>query len=236
MGNKSQSCSVVIDTNKNRLYFTIAGMVTKKELDSLYTDVRFCVADLKSDYTIISDLSKCKLACLNTIPTFRKIMNYLVLNGTGEMVGVLPGNSLLHRQILNLGSRFRGYKPSFALSLEDAEEKLENSIKRNGIRFNLPHLQVDCMIGDTKLKGHVLNISVSGCAAAVPSTQQASVDEIFSIIVTFTRQDSSLDVFKIKSRVVRVENGILAAEFMELDKDRREQLWNYLVSESRYTI
>lgn len=236
MAGKQRNCSVVPDTDNNRLYFTIAGKVTKKELDKLYTDVRFCVADLNPDYNIISDLSQCKLACLNVIPTFRKIMNYLITNGAGEMVGVLPGNNLVHRQIINLGSRFRGYKPIFALTLEDAEAKLKNSTNRNGLRFNLPHLQVDCMIGDMKVKGQILNISISGCAAVIPSTLQAYAGEKILIIVTFAKQDTSLDVFKINARVVRVETDTLAVEFMDLDKDRKEQLWNYLVSESKYHI
>ena len=71
---------------KNRLYFTFSGMPTKEEMDRLYTDVRFNVSDLQPGFDVISDFSECKLVHLNGIKTFVKIMNYLLVNGVGEVV------------------------------------------------------------------------------------------------------------------------------------------------------
>lgn len=72
------------DINKNRLYLTISGKVTKKELDKLYTDLRFCVAELQPGFDALSDFSECKLGNLNGLPTFRKISIYLVENVYGR--------------------------------------------------------------------------------------------------------------------------------------------------------
>ncbi len=90
---------------KNRLYFTFSGKPTKEEMDRLYTDVRFNVSDLKQGFDVISDFSKCELVHLNGIKTFIKIMNYLLVNGVGEVVRVINENSL--RIPVKVGHPFR---------------------------------------------------------------------------------------------------------------------------------
>ena len=42
----SKKLKATANIAKNRLYITIAGKLTKENLDKLYTDIRFCVADL----------------------------------------------------------------------------------------------------------------------------------------------------------------------------------------------
>jgi hypothetical protein len=85
---------VKADIGKNRLYFTISGKVVREDLDKLYTDVRFGVADLKPGFDVISDLSECNLGHLSGVPTFRKIMNFLISKRVGEVVRVINSNSL----------------------------------------------------------------------------------------------------------------------------------------------
>ena len=63
---------VKADIVKNRLYLAIGGKAVKKDLDKLYTDVRFYVADLRSGFDVITDLSECSLGHLNGVSTFRK--------------------------------------------------------------------------------------------------------------------------------------------------------------------
>jgi hypothetical protein len=71
VGNR-KSPRVTVDLKKNRLYITIAGRLNKKDLDGLYTDIRFGVADLQPGFTVINDLTKCTLAALSGLPTFKK--------------------------------------------------------------------------------------------------------------------------------------------------------------------
>ena len=227
--------TVVSSADKNRLYFTVAGKITKKDLDSFYTDVRFCVGDLKPGFGIISDFSDCQLVFLNIIPTFRKIMSYLVTNKAGEMVGVMRKNSLFYKQI-QLATIFQGYRPIYASSLEKAEEKLTNSIPRNGLRFRLHRKAVEYIVANKAAgKGYLLNISTSGCAIKLASIQP-SLDTEIQLTVIFTAQDNTSDEFVIKARVVRVEDSIFAAEFIDLDNTRKEQLWEYLIYESQREI
>jgi hypothetical protein len=105
------SLKVKADISKNRLYFTIAGQAVKEEMDKLYTDVRFCVADLKPGFDVISDLSECNIGYLSGVPTFRKIMNFLITKEVGDVVRIINGKSLIFKQVLNLSSRICGYKP-----------------------------------------------------------------------------------------------------------------------------
>ena len=226
---------VFSDIKKNRLYFTASGKITKKGLEKLYTDVRFCVADLQPGFDVISDLSECKLAALNGIPTFRKIMNYLITNGVGEVARVISKKQFLFRQMINLASRTQGFKPICVTTLEEAEEQLANAIKRNGLRFQLHQQAIEYMRGDEKGEATILNISTSGCAVE-SATLQPSVDEEILIQIDFAEEDCSSGLFKSKARVIREKKNTFAAEFMDLDNDQKNQLWECLVNASRCEI
>ncbi len=226
--------TAVSDTEKNRLRFTVAGKITKKELNSFYTDIRFCIDELKPGFTVISDFSECQLVFLNIIPTFRKIMSYLLSNRAGEMIGVMHKNSLFYKQI-QLATVFQGYHPIYASSLEEAEAKLANASQRNGLRFSLQRKAVDYTTDNIDGKGYILNISISGCAVQSASTLPSLEDEV-QLTITFTAQDNSSDLFVIKARVIRVEDNNFAAEFTNLDNIRKEQLWEYLIYESQREI
>ncbi len=226
---------VKADIGKNRLYFKISGPAVKKELDKLYTDVRFCISDLKPGFDVISDLSECSLAHLSGVPTFRKIMNYLLEHGVGQVVRVIDGKSLIFKQILNLSSRICGYRPIYASTLEEAEEKLEKSIKRNGIRFNINNLPVDYMANGASGKGSILDLSTSGCAIG-STTLPVSDGEEISLKVIFKEKDDPEDEFIFQAKVVRVEDTSFAAEFRGLDEQRKDLLWKCLLNESQRDI
>ncbi len=222
---------VVTNIGKNRLYFTISGKVTQKEVDSFYTEVRFCVADLEPGFDVISDFSECKLAHLGAIPTFRKIMGYLITSGVGEVVRVMPDKCIFCNQIMQLAARSQGYNPICVFTLEEAEDILVNSVKRNGLRFHLHPLPIEYMMGNTKEEGRILNISTSGFAAS-STTQHLSVGMELIIQFAFVQQEDSADIFKLKARIVRVKDDSFAAEFTDFDDNRKEQLWKCLVYES----
>ena len=230
------SLKVKADISKNRLYFTIAGQAVKKEMDKLYTDVRFCVADLKPGFDVISDLSECNIGYLSSVPTFRKIMNFLITKEVGEVVRIINGKSLILKQVLNLSSRICGYKPIYVSTLEEAEEKLEKSIKRKGIRFHVNHLPAEYISNDVNGKGNIHDLSISGCAIESATLPVSTHDEI-SIKIEFRQQDVPSEEFIVKARVVRTQgDNIFAVEFKDLDEEIKDRLWKCLIAETQREI
>ncbi len=215
---------------KNRLYFTFSGKPTKEEMGKLYTDVRFNVADLKHGFDVISDFSECKLVQLNGINTFIKIMNYLLVNGVGEVVRVINENSLLFTQVRNLSSRIYGYKVNYVSSIDEAEKKLESSIKRNGIRLNVNSMPVSYITNELNIKGNLLNLSTSGCAIESDKTG-VSIGETIPILIEFKNEDISDGEFKVKGEVVRTDGNSFAVRFNDFDNDDKERLWKCLIRE-----
>lgn len=226
---------VKANIGKNRLYLTFSGVASKKDMDKLYTDVRFCVADLRPGFDVISDLSNCNLMHIGSISTFRKLMRYLITSGVGEIVRIIDGKSLVYRQMVNLSSRICGYSPKYVSSLMEAEEMLEKARKRNGIRFRVHQLPAEYIAHNEKERGLILNLSTSGCAIKSAKASPAVADEI-SIMFAFGANDISPDEFKLQAKVVRADGAIFAVEFMDLDTKRKEQLWQCLVQECQHII
>jgi len=86
-----KTCKTSANIKKNRLTITAAEKITKKSMDSLYTEIRFCVADLKPGFDVITDLSACTLATLSGFTTYRKITNHLIISKVGRVVRVRGG-------------------------------------------------------------------------------------------------------------------------------------------------
>ena len=105
------------------------------DLDNLYTDIRFCVADLQPGFNVITDLSECTIAALNGLATFRKISGFLIENRVGTVVRVMNENSTMFRQFVNLTARMQGYKPIFVSTTEEAQAKLLEISGRSAARF-----------------------------------------------------------------------------------------------------
>lgn len=190
-------------------------------MDNLYTDVRFSVADLQPGFDVITDLSECTLAHLSGIPTFRKIMTFLIANGVGQVVRVMNGSSLIYKQIVNLSSRISGYKPSYVYSLEEAEEKLDAAMKRKSLRFYLSNLHpAEYIVNDAVGKGSILDISTGGCAIGSASVCP-SVGEEIMITLAFKTEDNSLNAFEIKALVLRENNDKFAVKFKDLEDEEK---------------
>jgi hypothetical protein len=223
---------VTADIRKNRLYFNFLGIAAQKEMEKLYTNVRFCVADLKPGFDVISDFSECKLIQLNSISALKKIMTYLIENGLGEIVRVLHSENISHKQILNLATRVQGYKPIYVFSLEEAEERLENNVKRNGLRVHLHNLSITYLVDKEEGNGTIIDMSTSGCAVEF-TTFRPEIEMEMLIKFTFTNEDNSPVVFEIKAKVIRVSKNVFAAEFTDLDNASKEILWKCLIRESR---
>ena len=232
-GDDIMNLKVKADIGNNRLYFTFTGRAVKVEMDKLYTDVRFCVSDLTPGFDVISDFSGCSLMDISCMASFRKIMNFLISKGVGEIVRIVHRESVVLKQILNLSSRICGYKPIYVFTLKEAEEKLEKSVKRNGIRFHINHLKVEYIVNDSNGSGTIVNLSVSGCAIESATLPVTANEEISIKIIFTTQQDVPSDEFIIKARVVRASGETFAAEFKDLEDDRKDQLWKCLINESQ---
>lgn len=222
---------VKADRDSNQLNLTLAGIVAKKNLNELYTEVRFCVPELENGFNVLSDLSGCTFAFLNIIPTFRNIMNYLLNNGAGEMVCVVSSKTLIAKQI-QCATIFQGYKPSFVSNLEEAEEQLAISKRRSELRFLFNQQPVQYTTGNGEKIDQLHDISISGCAINT-ETPQVSVGEELSINLQFLNQKNSSDPCELLSEVVRVENDLFAVKFKHIGNDKKKLLWDALILKSQ---
>ncbi len=223
------------DIPQNRLYITVAGRLTKENLDKLYTDIRFSVSDLQPGFNVITDLSECTLAALGAIPTFRKITNYLIENHVGLVVRVLNQDNLVFRQLLNLTARMQGYKAIFASTLEEAEAELLKADERGSLRFYLYQQAVNYLVNEERGSGYIVDISTGGCAVE-SATIQPSVGEELLLSIPFEESDNLLTSFNANARVVKAEQDAFTVQFKEFDSELREQLWQRLVHESQCEI
>ena len=230
MGKEQKKTDIRIHQKDNRLELTFNGVISKKDLNELYTDVRFGVADLQPGFTVISDLSNCKFMYLDGLSTFRKISNYILSKESGEIVRVINPNRVISKQIINLALLKPGYKPIYASTREEAETKLNNSVKRDGLRFQLHQQPVDIIHNGRNGSSYILNISPSGCAITSTESQLNLGDEI-QIKFALTDKDSAGE-FDLKANVVRVESNTFAVKFIDFDSQQRALLWACLLEKN----
>jgi hypothetical protein len=230
MAASSRNLKVTADIRRNRLIFKFADRVTKKDLDSLYTDVRFCVADLKPGFDVITDFSECKFGNLNCLSTTKKIMSFLVESKVGEIVRITRKTSLIHKQILNFSARQQGYWPLHATTLEEAEKLLEDSDSEDRPRFRFQELSVEYSLDEKIGKGRVHELSPESCVIIDGSPVPALDDKIEIQLELFLKKDTR-ETFKIKSRVIKIEANLFFAEFTDFDEDQRKKFWKCLAYE-----
>jgi len=210
------------DIKKNRLHFTIAGSVDKAELGRLYTEVRFCVADLKPGFDVITDLTACSLGHLSSLPTFRKITHYLASKGVRNMVRVInPGTVILH-QIINFASRAASYKAFWVTNQREAEEFLDQSARRANVRFCLPGAKIVMRAGGKEETCPLLDISVTGCSLG--SAAPPPVDSEIIVKLSLPGSGETSHPFEILSKIVRVMDEGLGVVFLGLSDEERTRL------------
>jgi len=227
---------VQVDTKKNRLFLKFSGSVSKKELDEVYTDVRFAVADLLPGFSVINDLTDCNLCHINAVATYKKISNYLVRNGVKDIVRIINKESVVLRQFLNFAARFAEYIPMYASTLEEAEELLKNTDKRNRLRLHFAgKLHVEYFADAARGEGHVLDISAIGCKIATP-TLPVAVESIIDITISFNAPETAQKKFNTKAKVIRTDEDGFAVEYQDLDEERKKELWQDLLLEYDYDL
>ena len=222
---------VKADTKKNRLFLKFSGTVSKKELDRIYTDIRFTVADLLPGFSVINDLSECTLCHLSGIATYKKISNYLIKNGAKNVVRIINKDSLVLKQFLQFAARFAEYIPVYVSTLDEAEALLDNSDESNGLSFHFAGRPVVKYFSNTaKGEGHVLNISTSGCKIA-STTFSPELNQQIDMAISLNAYQSTQKTFNIKACVIRTDKDGFAVEYSNLGEERKEELWQDLLLE-----
>ncbi|MGL1932866.1 MAG: hypothetical protein OCC45_14095 [Desulfotalea sp.] len=119
---------VIIDYQKNRIYLTFDSTVKKHDLQNIYTEIRFAVADLKPGFDVINDLSKATFAHLSGVTTFKRISDFLSSNEVGKVVRVITGmKGILFKQLSKSSEHINGYAPIYTSSVEEAEKLLDEA-------------------------------------------------------------------------------------------------------------
>ncbi len=126
MAQKRSKAKVKIDIKKNRLYIFFDSNVRRNDVEQIYTDVRFGVADLKPDFDVINDLSNAKIGHLSGVPTFKKISKFLSANKVARVVRVMGNASIIFKQISKLSDAISGYTPEYVNTIEEAEQLLDS--------------------------------------------------------------------------------------------------------------
>lgn len=227
----------VVDTENNRLFITMSGNIDDKSMIKLCSEVRLCVTGLKRGFEVINDISQCNLIHITALQKYKKIIDYLILNNSGEMIRIIDNNNISTRQIKKLSENTNCYKPIYAKNNKEAVEKLELLKKRNGIRFNINKLFIELKLDAKLAKGSIIDISTSGCSIASTCGFLTTGSEPI-IILTFDKHDNFASIFKIKSTVVRADNNSLAVQFSGLEDERKEYLYKriaYEVTRSTYS-
>lgn len=223
--------NVKINKGKNRLYLKISGSVSKKALENLYTDIRFAVADLQPGFSLINDLTDCKLCHITGIGTYKKISNYLVTHGVRDVVRIINRDSLVLKQFLNFASRYSEYIPIYVHTPQEAEEQLDMSDQKSRLRFrffNLP--PVEYFSRGIRGEGRVHDIATSGCRIT-SATIAPEVSELLDISLAFNAPDNDPKTFYVKACVVESENEEFAVEHRDFSDDEEARLWQYLLRE-----
>ena len=184
---------VTADLKRNRLYITFSSTAKKKDLEKVYTDIRFCVADLKPGFDVITDLTQCTIGHLGGISTLRKIMAFLVVNKVDRVVRIAGKMSLVLKQLLGITAKFQGYQPIYVTTGEEAEETLSKSAHRDGLRFLINQRQIEYSTPKEEGKGDLVDISTSGCSVR-KSTLAVPVDEEISMAIPLYQDHDTLSV------------------------------------------
>ncbi|MFT5701480.1 MAG: hypothetical protein ACI8ZB_004375 [Desulforhopalus sp.] len=221
-----------VSIKKNRLTLTIAEKISKKSIDNLYTEIRFCVADLKPGFDVITDLSACTLAALSSFPTFRKITNHLIDSRVGRVVRVIDETKIIKKQLLNLSARSQSYRADIFSSVEAADEYLSNSDDNSGLHFQLHELPVNYTYKGKQGTGVVEFLSVNECEVQ-SATLELEVGAKIMLSIKFDTHENLLERLEASSQIIGVEGSSFCARFEDVDDANKEQLWERLVHESQ---
>lgn len=128
----SKQYKVKVDLKRNLLRITLTGIVDKKEIEGLYTDIRFGVADLSPGFTVINDLSQCRIGYLCGLSTFAKIREHLQVNKVGKVIRVVGKQGLVPEQLSRIVDKKTKYEIVYVDDLDAAEMHLPTDVEAVG--------------------------------------------------------------------------------------------------------
>jgi len=129
MSKSSRRSSVSANISENRLLITLKGILSKKDLESIYTDIRFCVSDLQPGFNVISDMRECRFGHLSAIPAVEKIVDFLIYKKVGKIVRVVSKTRVLLHQLEWFAARRKDYTVHYVSTTQEAEELLGKNNK-----------------------------------------------------------------------------------------------------------
>lgn len=227
-----KACKTSVNIKKNRLTISVAGKVNKRSIDSLYTEIRFCVADLKPGFDVITDLSACNLADVSGFPTFRKITNHLISSKVSRVVRVIDESKIINKQLFNVTARSQSYKAHLFSNLEAAEEYLSDSDESQELCFRLKGQRVDYSFDEASGAGDVELLSTCECKVR-SATLSLAIGSQITITMSFDNHEDLLDTFEVSAEISWVEGDGFGAQFIDVDEEIKERLWKRLVHESQ---
>ena len=130
MAKDTSNSKVSADVKRNRLIIRLFGSVQKRDIERIYTDIRFCVADLKPGFAVITDLTEARIGHLAGIDTFIKITRYLSEKKVGPVVRVVGQAKVIFTQIAKLSQQISGYQAMYAKDMEEAEVILADLVDK----------------------------------------------------------------------------------------------------------
>lgn len=210
---------------------TISGNIDVESLEKLFSYVQCCVAELKAGFEVINDISECNLLYINSLPVYKKIIDYLVASNAGETVRVVRNDKVSSKQIVNFYNKIQTIKPVLADSAAEAESKLEQGMRRDAARFQLKHLLVQYIFDNAGGQGNIIDISTGGCAAELSSPAPFTLGDNIDLSIIFDEHAEFIMDFRSKARVVRVDDEQFAVQFVDLDEKQKKELHERLAYE-----
>ena len=117
-----QKTRVRTDIKENTLYITLHGTLLEKDVENIYSDIRFGVADLQPGFNVVTDLTQCRIGSLAGIAIFKKIMAYLVTSEVGQTIRIVGKAKLIFKQMSRITETVEGYSPIYVATSEEADK------------------------------------------------------------------------------------------------------------------
>lgn len=110
-----------VDTERNRLYITLAGVIKKEAADQVRANIVDQVGVLSPGFDVITDVTKVECGYLSGLPSIKAVMEYLAEKEVGKVVRVVKGDSIFVRQVTKITQRYASYEAVYVATLEEAE-------------------------------------------------------------------------------------------------------------------
>ncbi len=131
MDSKEKIVSVRADLEKNRLYTTVRGFLTKEDILSLPDELESEAKKLKPGYIAISDIRGYKPATEDMQNIMSKNMEAALRTGMGATIRVVDELNISQSELQELSSSKHGYKAVICKSVAEAETEAEKQEKKN---------------------------------------------------------------------------------------------------------